>query len=94
MVKLTEADVTTLRAKPSRQRLRLAVQLAETTYGALADRVGVSRAHVAAAAQGRQQLSLTAKLRIARVLRVPAATIWPELEVLALEVLRGAAGRG
>lgn len=92
-MKLTDADITTLRAKPARQRLRLATQLAETTYGALADRIGVSRAHVAAAAQGRQQLSLPAKLRIARVLRVPAATIWPELEVLALELLRGAAGR-
>lgn len=86
---LTEADAAAVLAKPASKRLRFAAQLADITYGEIASRIGVSRAHVAAAAQGRQQLSLIAKVRVGRVLRVAPVVIWPELELLALELLQG-----
>jgi len=34
-------------------------------------------------------LSLTSKLRVARGVRAPASVIWPELQILAFELLYG-----
>lgn len=90
---MTSDELVILRNKPRAQRLRLAAQLAGKSYGWIAARSGVSRAHVASAAQGRQSLSLPTKVRVARALAVPASVLWPELETLALELLHGFAGR-
>lgn len=77
------------KVSPASRRLRRALELNDLTYGELARKVGVSRAHLASAAQGRQTLSLPVKLRIARALRVPASVLWPELATLARELLHG-----
>ena len=92
--RLNPTDVILLRQRAASQRVRVALRLAGTTYDEVACRVGVSETHLGAAARGQQRLSLRAKLRVARLLRVPAAVLWPELETIALEVLHGAGGRG
>jgi len=93
VTRLTDDDVAVLSRKVPRLRLRTAVQLAGTDYATVAAKAGVSRAHLAGAAQGRQGLSLTAKVRVARVLGVAPRVVWPALEALANELLHGAAGR-
>lgn len=92
MRRLTSNEAATVQTARRSQRVRLAIVLAESSYGEMADRIGVSRAHLASAAQGRQRLSLPAKVRLARVLGVPASVIWPELATLALELLHGPKG--
>jgi transcriptional regulator with XRE-family HTH domain len=92
MAYLTSAEIAAVRQKPRARRLRAAVRVSEFTYVSLAAKVGLSRAHLAAAATGRQSLSLSMKLRVGRALGVPPAVLWPELETLALEILQGVRG--
>lgn len=89
MTKLTEEDVGALRKKPPQTRLKLAIQMIGARYEDIASQCGITRAHLAAAAQGRQSLSLTTRLLVAREIGVPAAVLWPWLEEMALEVLHG-----
>jgi transcriptional regulator with XRE-family HTH domain len=89
MAHLTDSEVEAVRQAPRTQRLRAAVRASSFTFPALAAKVGISRAHLAGVAGGRQQLSLALKLRVARVLGVPATLLWPHLETLALEILHG-----
>jgi lambda repressor-like predicted transcriptional regulator len=93
MMRLSDDDVVVLQRKLPRLRLRMAVALAGTSYAALAARAGLSRAHLASAAQGRQTLSLTSKLRVARALGIAPRVVWPALEALGNELLHGAAWR-
>jgi lambda repressor-like predicted transcriptional regulator len=89
---LNADDVLILRQRPVSLRLRVAHRLAGASFREVAERAGISPVHLTAAAGQRQRLSLRAKLHVARILSVPAAVIWPELETLALEALHGAMG--
>jgi lambda repressor-like predicted transcriptional regulator len=92
LARLSEEDLAAIRARLDKGRLRLALQLAGLTWTQLAEAAGISRSHLVGTASGLQRLSLPMKLRVARVLVVPASALWPELESLALELLHGAAG--
>jgi lambda repressor-like predicted transcriptional regulator len=93
-VSIKESAVAAVAELPARKRLRAAMQLSGVTYAQLALKVGVSRSHLASGTQGSARLSLTTKLRVARVLGVPASILWPELQTLAFDILYGWKTRG
>lgn len=93
MMRLSDDDVVVVQQKAPRARLRMAMVLTGTSYAALASKAGLSRAHLASAAQGRQTLSLTSKLRVARALGIAPRVLWPALEALGNELLHGATRR-
>lgn len=71
------------------RRLHVLLSLVTLPSHLVAERAGITRRYLNEAAAGRRALSLSAKLRLARVVRVPAAVVWPELQTLALELLHG-----
>jgi len=93
MTRLNDDDVVVLQRALPRRRLRMAMVLAGATYAQLAAKAGLSRVHLASAANGRERLSVTAKLRVARALGIAPRVVWPALEMLANELLHGAAWR-
>jgi hypothetical protein len=89
---LNAEDVILLRQREPGVRVRVAHRLAGATFAEIAARVGISPTHLRNGSAQRQRLSLRVKLQVARIFGIPAAVLWPELEVLALEALHGAAG--
>ena len=73
---------------PKRGRLTLLLKLIRQPRAVIAKRAGISASRLR-----RGTLSLDVKLRVARVVRVPASMIWPELQTLAWELLYGFRGR-
>jgi hypothetical protein len=80
--------IATLAVAPRRRRLTLLLKLIPQPGALIAKRAGISRATLYREAT----MSLVTKLRVARVLRVPASVIWPELQTLAWELLYGFRG--
>lgn len=73
---------------PKGERLALLLKLSPTPTAVLAKRAGISAARLR-----HGTLPLDVKVRVARVVRVPASIIWPELQTLAWELLYGFRGR-
>jgi len=69
---------------PRGERLALLLKVLPTPSKVIAQRAGCSTRTLSSG-----RLSLPLKLRVARVVRVPAAIIWPELQTLAWELLYG-----
>lgn len=80
--------IATLAAAPRTQRLRLLLRLIPQPSKVIAQRAGITRATLNRGAT----MALATKLRVARVVRVPASVIWPELQTLAFELLYGFRG--
>jgi hypothetical protein len=80
--------IAALSAAPRGHRLTLLLKLVPQPGAVIARRAGISRATLYREAT----MSLPTKLRVARVVRVPASIIWPELQTLAFELLYGFRG--
>jgi hypothetical protein len=80
--------IAALAASPKRGRLTLLLKLIPQPAALIAKRAGIGRASLYREAT----MSLALKLRVARVVRVPASIIWPETATLAFELLYGFGG--